>query len=1037
MILSEVSIKRPVLAAVANVLLLVLGVICFFRLPVRELPAIDYPSLTILTDYPGASPEVIESRVTRVIENELSGISGINVIISNSRNGRSWISIEFKPSKDMLEAVSDARDAVSRARKRLPDDIEEPVVTRDNGDGEVVLWLNLSSSVMDRVSLSDYASNVLEKNLSLVDGVSQIELVGALEKVMYVSLNPQKMAAMGVTVEDIIESIGKENIELPSGEIRNQDMVFPVQIKRLYTDDKSFELLPVRHSGSDRTIRLREVASVEAKAKNEESFYHRNGISSIGVGVIPQSNANPLDVSANIRAKVGELKRYIPEGLSLDVDYDSTVYIRSSIAEVYDTLGITVILVIAVLYLFIGSWNTTLIPALTVPLSLVASFTGAYFFGFSINIITLLSLILAIGLVVDDAIVMVENVSFHLKRGEGVLAACWNGSREVGFAIVSTSAVLITIFLPLVFMQGVTGKMFIEFAVLLSLAVFFSGFTALTLSPALCGIILRPAGESGRLSRLLDRVIGALERVYGAFLRRTLRKIYIYPLAFLAVAGLMTLLYRAIPHQLSPVEDRGVVYIYALGEEGASIHRMKRSMLALEERIMPFVGQGTVKSVSFSTPSLGQGTDQSGFVVIQLEDWDKRTVSASEFIRVLNKKLRDIADMKVYVYQPGFRGKQGSPVRYVIKGPGYAGIQAAAMKLVKDGLEAGVIINPDTNYSERTPEIEAVIDSNRATVLGVTMSDISQALQTYLGGTSYTTYVENDEEYNVYLRADEKLFRDITDIAALNIRTGSGKMVPLGSVAEFKLVARARKLPHFDRMKAVTVSAHPAGDKSLGDVLDWMDEWSRDNLDRSMSISLDGESRSFRESENEMMAVFLLAVLVTYLVLAAQFESLVHPVAIMVTIPLGIFGGLLGLWITGLTLNIYSEIGLLLLVGMVTKNGILIVEFANQLRRTADLYEAAVRASVRRLKPILMTSFTAVAGAIPLILADGPGFESRRAVGTVIFFGMSAATFITLVVLPGFYFILARLAGNPGEREARLVRELGESSARDWKRQSS
>ena len=387
MILSEISIKRPVFALVMSILLLIFGIFCFWRLPVRELPDIDYPSLTIVTTYSGASPEVMESRVTRVIENELSGVSGITKITSNSRNGRSWISIEFKSSKNMLEAVSDARDAVSRARKKLPDDIDEPVVSRDSGDGEVVLWLNLSSTVMDRVELSDYARNVLEKNLSLADGVSQIELVGALEKVMYVRLIPQKMASMGITVDDIVKALGNENIELPSGEIRNQDMVFPVQLKKVYVDNSVFELLPVRHQGIEKTIRLRDVANIEIKAKNEESIYRRNGISSIGIGVIPQSNANPLDVSMNIRDQVMVLKKNLPEDLILDVDYDSTVYISNSIREVYETLGITVILVIIVLYLFIGTVSTTLIPAVTVPVSVIASFTGAYFLGFSINII--------------------------------------------------------------------------------------------------------------------------------------------------------------------------------------------------------------------------------------------------------------------------------------------------------------------------------------------------------------------------------------------------------------------------------------------------------------------------------------------------------------------------------------------------------------------------------------------------------------------------------------------------------------------------
>ena len=580
----ETFIRRPVFTTMFILVLIVFGIRSYPGLGVDLYPDVDLPMVGVTVTYEGTAPEEMETLVTKPIENRVSQVSGIKTITSTIREGYSQTVLEFEIGTDPRQMASEVREKVAGVRRRLPDDIDEPVVSRDSGDGEVVLWLNLSSTVMDRVELSDYARNVLEKNLSLADGVSQIELVGALEKVMYVRLIPQKMASMGITVDDIVKALGNENIELPSGEIRNQDMVFPVQLKKVYVDNSVFELLPVRHQGIEKTIRLRDVANIEIKAKNEESIYRRNGISSIGIGVIPQSNANPLDVAMNIRDQVMVLKKNLPEDLILDVDYDSTVYISNSIREVYETLGITVILVIIVLYLFIGTVSTTLIPAVTVPVSVIASFIGAYFLGFSINIITLLSLILAIGLVVDDAIVMVENISFHIKKGEGVLAACWNGAREVGFAIVATSVVLIIIFLPLMFMQGLIGKMFIEFAVLLSFAVFFSSFIALTLSPALCSWLLKPSkGKSEKnLSYFLDYIIGLVEVFYEKILRQILKRLYIYPAVIMAVTGIMVILYQTIPHQLSPKEDRGVVYIYALGSEGASIHRMKRSMLDLE-----------------------------------------------------------------------------------------------------------------------------------------------------------------------------------------------------------------------------------------------------------------------------------------------------------------------------------------------------------------------------------------------------------------------------------------------------------------------
>lgn len=1026
MILSEISIKRPISAIVLSSLLLIFGIISFLRLPVRELPNVNVPSITITTVYSGASPEVMESRVTKIIEDELSGISGVSQIVSNSRMGKSWISIEFKQNKNMLEAISDARDAVSIARKNLPNDIDEPIVTRDNGEDEVVLWLNLSSSTMDRVELSDYADKFVVKNISLVDGVSQVKTVGALEKVMYIKLVPSRMTALGITVNDIISAIGYENIELPSGEIRNNDMLFPVEIKRVYVDAASFEQLPIRHNGLEQTIRLRDVATVEVKAKNEESVYHRNGISSIGIGIIPQSNANPLDVSSNIRKEVDSLKKFVPDGANLEIDFDSTVYIRNSIDEVYSTLVITALLVVGVLYFFIGSWRTTLIPAITVPISLVASFIGAWLFGFSINIITLLSLILAIGLVVDDAIVMVENISHHLDAGESVLVACWHGSQEVGFAIVATTIVLIMIFLPLMFMQGITGSMFIEFAVLLSLAVFFSGLIALTLSPALCGFLLKNKSENrGIIIKFFDLCLDLVEKMYAGILRFLLKFAFVYPAIIVAIIGGMYLLYESIPHQFAPSEDRGVIYIYAGGEEGTSIHRMKRNMQNIEDRLLPYLGKGVVKSISFSTPSLGQGTDQSGFVVLQLEDWQNRTVRSSDFIKELKNKLGNIPDLRVYVYEPGFKGASGSPVKYIIRGSTYESLNEITRQLLIAGNKAGILINADTNYTETTPEIEVSLNIDKAAVVGVSLIDVSKALQTALGGTSHTTFVDKGEEYDVYLRAEENEFKDLNQISLLNIRTIKGEMVSLGSIAEFKLKARAKKLPHYNRQKAITITAHPASGKSLGEVLDWMDNWSSKNLNKDMSIALSGESKNFRESENDLVMVLGLAILVTFLVLAAQFESFIHPIVVMITIPLGLFGGLLGLWILGVSLNIYSQIGMLLLIGMVTKNGILIVEFANQLRvKGNNLYDSVLKASVRRLKPILMTSLTAIIGALPLIIAKGSGYESREAVGTVIFFGMSIATVITLCLLPGLYYFFARFTEIPGDRVKRLQKEL-------------
>lgn len=1027
MFLSEISITRPIAAIVLSVLMLIFGIVSFSKLPVRELPEINEPSVSVVTSYAGAAPNVVETKVTKPIEDELSGISGIKTITSTSRSGHSRINVEFNEKKNMIEAVSDIRDAVSRASKKLPKDVDEPITTRDNGEDEVVLWLNLSSTNMQRSELSDLTKRFVEKQLSLVDGVSQVKLVGAVDKVMYITLDPDKMNSLEITVDDIVDAIGNENIELPSGEIRNDDMYFPVKVNRVYTDENFFGSLPIKHDGINGTIRLREVADIEFNAKNGESIYHRNGVSSIGIGIIPQSNANPLEVAKAIRKEVDILKGQLTDNVVLALDYDSTIYIQNSIDEVYETLVITALLVILFLYLFIGSWRITIIPAITVPISLIAAFIGAYIIGFSINLITLLSLILAIGLVVDDAIVMVENISYHLKKGENVLVACWNGAREVGFAIVATTVVLVMIFLPLIFIEGVMGSMFTEFALLLSFAVVFSSVVALTLAPALSSILLKTKfiKQPKGVVKYFDFFFTFVENKYEQLLKKLLFNKYLYPGIFALIIGGIFLFYSNIIHQFVPTEDRGVIYIYASGQEGASIYRMKRNMALIEEKLLPFIDQGLFSSVSFSTPSLGQGSDQSGFVIIQLVDWSNRTKRSKEIISDLKLLLSDIPDLKVFVYEPGFKGSSQSPVRYVLKGQDYDELNRLSNKLLDDALNSDIIVNANTNYTNQTPEIEVSIRQDRASVMGISLINVSKALQTYLGGTSHTSYVYKGEEYDVFLKAEEQKFVDINKISSLAVRSKNGQMVTLGSVAEFKLVASSKRLPHYDRQKAITVRGYPAPNKSLGEVLDWMDDWAKQNLTKNVTTDLTGESKNFRDSESDLVLVIFLSLVVTYLVLCAQFENFAYPIVVMITIPLGVLGGLIGLWVSDVSLNIYSQIGFLLLIGMVTKNGILIVEYANQLRaKKIELLEATVSASKRRFKPIMMTSLTAIIGAVPLLLGNGSGYESRESIGVVIFYGMTISTLITICILPGIYYFFSGFIKVKADRKGIIQQEL-------------
>lgn len=1030
MILSDISVRRPVLALVLSLLLLLFGLVAFQRLPVREMPNIERPSISITTRYEGAAPDIVESRLTKPLEDQMSGISGIRTLTSVSRKGRSSIAIEFMPGWNMLEALSDIRDAVSRARRSMPDDIDEPQVYRDNGEGEVAIWLNFASPAMDRVALTDYANRYLLKTLSLVSGVSSVNLSGDLEKVMYIRLHTGRLAGLGLAVNEVLNALSRENLELPGGEIRNGSMVYPVQLAREYQTEEAFRRLPILTRSDGQLIRLGDIADIEPGAKNELSAYQRNGAVSLGLGIIPQSTANPLDLAAGVEAEVARLQRFLPDGASLVIDYNSTLFIHQAITEVYWTLAVSAVLVILVLYLFIGQWRATLIPAITVPVSLIASGMGAWYFGFSINLITLLALILAIGLVVDDAIVVVENIHHHLRRGRSPLSAAWHGSREVGFAVLATTVVLVMVFLPITFMQGQMGRLFTEFAVFLALAVFFSSIVALTLAPAMGAYLFRHGEPTNRLTTRLDRAMSWLEARYRSSLQCCLHRRRWPVLVFALVCLLMTALYRAIPAQLVPTEDRGVIYVLVRGAEGTSISRMQRNMQQVEARLLPQVGQGVIKSLSFSTPAFGRGGDQTGMLIIQLEDWAQREQTAQQLLANLPTWLDGIPDISIRPFQPGFRGRSQAPIQYVLKGADYASLHLWATRLQNAAQASPFFRHPDLDYSENTPEIKVRIDQVKAAELGIALQDIGLTLQTLLGGISRTTWLSQGEEYDVYLRADQQHFNQLSDLGLLSLRTAQGDMVSLAAIAQVEVEASAQRLSHYQRQKSITLSAYLPDGVTQETALAWLDAWSSTHLPAGITVDYAGESRDYLESQGDVRLVFGLALLVAFLVMAAQFESFLNPLVIMLTVPLGLCGGLLGLWLCGLTLNLYSQIGLLLLIGMVTKNGILIVEFANQLRSQGQAFEQAiVNAAVRRLRPILMTSVTAIMAAIPLMLSRGAGYESRVSVGTLVFFGMLFATLLTLFMIPMAYRWIARHTRDPEAQAQQLAAELAASIA--------
>ncbi|MCW0507846.1 efflux RND transporter permease subunit [Aeromonas piscicola] len=1028
--LSDISVRRPLVAVVVSALLTVFGLVAFSKLTVREMPDVQIPSVSISTTYEGAAPAVMESQVTKPIEDQLSGISGIKNINSVTRKGRSVITVEFKLGWNMVEGTSDVRDAISRARPKLPDDVDEPMVTKDNGNGDVAVWLNFSSTQMDRTAMTDYANRVLVDPLSLVDGVSEVALSGDLTQVMYVRLRPADMAARGITVADVQDALKRENIELPGGEIRNNSMTMAVQIARLYHTAADFQALQVRTADNGQSIYLADIADVEVGAKNEDSAYQRNGRESLGIGIVAQSTANPLAVAQGVERKMADMQRFLPEGATLEIDYDSTIFIKQAIDEVYETLAICAVLVVAVLYLFLGQGRTTLIPAITVPVSLISAFIGAWYLGFSINLITLLALILAIGLVVDDAIVVVENIHHHLQRGEPPLLAAWHGTREVGFAVVATTAVLVMVFVPIAFMDGMVGRLFTEFAILLSLAVLFSSLVALTLTPAMGSWLMRSVDKPNVLTAALDRGLGWVEKHYRNLLGWVLRRSAWTPLVLLLCLGGIGALFGQLPTSLTPTEDRGVLYVFVKGAEGTSIERMKRNMQQVEAAIMPLLGKGVVQAMSFSTPAFGRGGDQTGMAIIQLTDWAERDETATQFAQSLSGRLAGIPDVMIRTFQPGFRGGSTAAVQFVLQGSDYAELYQQGLALKEAAAQSGLMVTPDLDYAEKTPELQVTIERDRASQLGIPVSTVASSLQALLGGVSQTTYVDRGEEYDVYLRANQRDFNGVSDLSRIYLKAASGEMVSLSTLATVTQVASPQRLNHYQRQKAVTLTADLAPDRTLGEALDFLDGWASANLPSGMTVDYAGESKDYRDNQGEMVMVFALALLVVYLVLVAQFESMLTPAVVMVTVPLGIFGGLLGLWLTGQEMSIYSQIGMIMLIGMVTKNGILIVEFINQLRQRGEAFDDAIIAgSVRRLRPILMTSLTAIIGAVPLMVSMGAGYESRMAVGTVVFFGLSLATLVTLVMVPAIYHLLAKRAGMTGARDLLVDEALAAQSA--------
>ena len=1018
MILSDVSVRRPVFAAVLSLLLVAFGLLSFDRLPLREYPDINAPIVSVQTNYLGASAQVVETKITQPLEDAISGIEGIRTVTSQSQDGRSSISVEFEIERDIDSAANDVRDRISRSVDVLPEEVDPPEISKADANTRQIMWLSLASESMDQLEISDFARRFLQDRLAMVSGVASVRIGGERLYSMRVWLDREALAARGLTVADVESALRSENVERPAGRVESREREFTVRVERSYATRDDFANLALGRGPDGFLVRLGDVARVEIGAADERSDMRANGAPTVGIGVSAQAKANVLETARAINAEVDRLQTQLPGDLRIVKGFDSSIYIEESILEVYRTLALATGLVVLVIYLFLGSFRAMLVPAVTVPVSLMSAFIVLYAMGFSVNLLTLLALVLAIGLVVDDAIVVLENVYRRIEKGEPPLLAAFRGARQVAFAVVATTLVLVAVFVPIAFMQGNVGRLFSEFALALAGAVVFSSVVALSLVPMLSSKLLNAeTGRSGP-ARLVDAAFRFGAGVYGRSLGWLLDRKWLVYVAVVATVWGAWALYQEIPTEYAPQEDRSSFFTMVNAPEGASFEYTRRYNLQVEDALMPLVESGDATRVLTVTPRFGSGAAvNNGMVIVSLVPTSEREQSTDDVVRALFGKLMALPGVRAFPIQPGGLGQRGfgTPLQFVIGGDTYAELADWRDRILDRAQENQNLLNLDADYKEVKPQLVVDIARDRAADLGVSVQTIGRTLETMLGSRRVTTYIDRGEEYDVILQADEADRNAPDDISNLYVRSErSGELIPLSALVTLREKADASTLNRFNRLRAVTLSANLAPGYSLGEAVEYMERIVAEELPSSARIDYKGQTRELADSSAGVFVTFGLALLVVFLVLAAQFESFVHPLIIMFTVPLAVAGALLGLWLSGSSLNIFSQIGIVMMVGLAAKNGILIVEFANQLRDAGRSVRAAVQeAASLRLRPIVMTALSTVIGVLPLILGEGAGAASRSSIGVVVFAGVLFSTFLTLGVVPVFYDLLARFTTSP------------------------
>lgn len=1010
MSLPDFSLRRPVFATVMSILIVFFGAVGYTFLGVREYPAIDPPNITVRTNYTGANAEVIESQVTEPLERAINGIAGIRTISSSSALGNSNITVEFDLGVDLEQAANDVRDKVSQAQRNLPQDIDAPpVVTKADASGDPILFVPIQSSTRSIMELSDYAENVIREKVQTIPGVSAANVFGSKLPAMRLWMDPARMSAYGLTAQDVLAALTRENVELPGGKVRGDATEMTVKtFGRLQTED-DFNNMIIRQSAGS-TIRFRDIGEAILGPENEETGARRNLVQGVSLAIIPQPGSNWVEITDEFYRRYEQIQKELPEDIVMNVGIDKSRFIRRAISEVTETLFIAIGLVVLIIYLFFRNWIIALRPLIDIPVSLIGAFFLMWLFGFSINVLTLLAIVLATGLVVDDGIVVTENIFKKREAGMDKWTAAREGTKEIFFAVISTSITLAVVFIPVIFLQGFTGRLFREFGIVVAGAVLISAFVSLTLTPVLNVKLGGNVNTHGWFYTATEPFFAGMERIYGNSLRSFLRFKWLSLGILLACFGMIWYFQGKVKSELAPLEDRNIIRTNLTAPEGTDYDKMESIVYNLAQRIMDSIPE---KSMVFgiTAPGFGAASTNSGFVSLLLTDPQERERSQMEIYNQLLSMTRKMPEARMFPSQEetitiGFG--RGLPVQFVIQTLDFEKLKTVIPKFLDEARKDPTFANVDVNLKFNKPELQVIIDRLKAAELGVSVLDVSQTIQLALSGRRFGYFQQNGRQYQVIGQVDRANRDEPLDLASLYVRNNRGEMVQLDNIVKFEETSNPPQLYHHNRYKSATISAAPAPGKTLGEGIEAMERIAASVLDESFQTDLSGPSRDFRESSGNTSFAFLLALMLIYLILAAQFESFRDPLIIMLTVPLAIAGAYLSLWATGNTFNIFSQIGMIMLIGLVTKNGILIVEFANQKRDSGMPKSQAVwEAAQARLRPILMTTLATALGALPIAMSLGAASTSRIGLGVVVVGGLMFSLILTLFVIPVMYLLLS------------------------------